>query len=165
MPPQNDQVDDAADQTGSLAPQMRRPAIMSLTRWRDPCDGNTHGHAGKRSLSKIAEQKRACQNCIWPVPWCFCRATAIWYFWPRPDEHEIDWPKDAQGNYQDAFASAPGGGREAGGYDVMYPGNGTFVITPTDLGFICQGRVGRDMNIPVRIILGEENDVSFIKLG
>lgn len=167
-PPQNDQVDDAADQTGFIG-----PADAPTGDHEPESDGATHAMETRMATPeeiaalKIAEQKRARQKLylasglLLPIV-----ATAIWYFWPpEPEPYEIDWSKDAQGNYQDAFAPAPGGGREAGGYDVMYPGNGTFVITPTDLGFICQGRVGHAMNIPVRIILGEENDVSFIKLN
>ena len=168
MPPQNEQVDDAADQTGFIG-----PADAPTGDHEPESDGATHAMVTRMATPeeiaslKIDEQKRARQKLylasalLLPVV-----ATAIWYFWPpATPPYEIDWPKDAQGNYQDAFAPAPGGGREAGGYDVMYPGNGTFVITPTDLGFICQGRVGHAMNIPVRIILGEENDVSFIKLN
>jgi len=82
-------------------------------------------------------------------------------FRPRrpPPETEISWSKDAKGNYQHLFESGISGGREQGFYDLRYPDNGTFKKSDVVGGYKLSGSVGRDRDVPVRIILQEEVDL------
>jgi hypothetical protein len=81
-------------------------------------------------------------------------------FRPRtpPPENEIEWSKDAAGDYTDSFEPAPSGGFKDGGFDVCYPGNGTFKKKAAEGGMVLEGRMGRNLDVPMRVILQEEEE-------
>ncbi len=88
-------------------------------------------------------------------------------FRPRtpPPEPTISWSKDVEGNYLDLFESAPTGGLADGGYDLCYPGPETFKKTVTDDGIILSGYVGRERNVPLRLIVQERVDPRFVAMS
>lgn len=88
-------------------------------------------------------------------------------FRPRtpPPENEIEWAKDAAGDYADAFAPAPSGGIKDGGYDLCYPGNDTFKKKAAAGGLLLEGWIGRSLDVPMREFLQEEQEVRFAALS
>lgn len=87
-------------------------------------------------------------------------------FWPKapPPETEFAWPKDAAGEYQDAFEAAPSGGAKEGGFDICYPGATPAVKKPIPGGVMIECLIGRDLNIPMKLILQEEKDRKFCSM-
>lgn len=77
---------------------------------------------------------------------------------PLPPENEIEWARDERGEYLDDFMPAISGGVKDGGYDVMYPGNKSFKKSVVGGGFVLEGRVGRKLDVPMRVVLQEEHD-------
>ncbi len=77
---------------------------------------------------------------------------------PAP-ELVIEWTKNKQGVYQHLFEPGVSGGLNKGEYDLRYPDNGTFKKSDTVGGYMLSGYVGRDLDVPVRIILQEEVDL------
>ncbi|MDX9866600.1 MAG: FHA domain-containing protein [Kiritimatiellia bacterium] len=88
-------------------------------------------------------------------------------FRPRtpPPEPKIEWAKDTEGNYLDLFEAAPGGGLAEGGYDLCYPGPVRFKKTVTEDGMILSGFVGRERNVPMRLITQEQTDPKFVTMS
>ena len=84
-------------------------------------------------------------------------------FWPHtpPPEDEIEWSKDAEGNYLDVFEPAPSGGFKEEGFDVCYPDNGTFSKRVVEGGMVLEGRIGRNLDVPMRVILQESRETRF----
>jgi len=80
---------------------------------------------------------------------------------PPPPETEIEWARDAKGNYLDAFAPAPSGGFKEEGFDLCYPGNETFAGRAVEGGVAFEGRIGRKRDVPMRVILQEERETRF----
>ncbi|MDD4102223.1 MAG: FHA domain-containing protein [Kiritimatiellae bacterium] len=78
---------------------------------------------------------------------------------PLPPETEIEWARDESGEYLDAFEPALSGGVKDGGYDVMYPGNKSFKKSVVGGGFVLEGRMGRKLDVPMRVVLQEEHDI------
>ena len=77
----------------------------------------------------------------------------------RAPELEIKWPMDATEAYMHKFEPGPSGGMEKGEYDIRYPDNNTFKKIDSPGGFTLSGFVGRDLDVPMRIIVQEENDL------
>ncbi|MEX0697505.1 MAG: ATP-binding cassette domain-containing protein, partial [Dongiaceae bacterium] len=48
---------------------------------------------------------------------------------------------------------------------LLYPGNGTFKKRAYPGGILIEGRIGRTLNVPMRMILQEELDTRFTALG
>lgn len=111
-------------------------------------------------LLKVKEQKRARQHLLIGLVIAVPVLILVVIFRPRtpPPENEIGWSKDAEGHYLDAFEPAPSGGRKEGGYDLMYPGNKTFKKSEVVGGLVLEGWVGRNLDVPMRVTLQEEND-------
>ncbi|MBP7636996.1 MAG: FHA domain-containing protein, partial [Kiritimatiellae bacterium] len=88
-------------------------------------------------------------------------------FRPRrpPPEIEIEWPKDAAGSYLDQFEPAPSGGYKEGGFDVCFPGNGTFKRKVIEGGMVLEGFIGRSLDVPMRVMVQEEREVRFAGLS
>jgi hypothetical protein len=84
-------------------------------------------------------------------------------FRPRtpPPETEIQWARDADGEYLDLFEAAPGGGSKDGGYDLCYPGNNTFKKKDMEGGMMLEGWIARNLNVPMRVIVQEGREVRF----
>ena len=81
-------------------------------------------------------------------------------FRPRtpPPETVIEWAQSASGEYLDAYEPAPSGGVKDGGYDLLYPDNKTFKKTDVTGGVVFEGRIGRNLDVPMRVVLQEESD-------
>lgn len=82
----------------------------------------------------------------------------------RAPELVISWPKDEQDNYMHRFCPGPSGGVEKGQYDIRYPDNGTFKTSDSPGGYTISGYVGRDRDVPMRIIVQEELDLRLASL-
>jgi hypothetical protein len=84
-------------------------------------------------------------------------------FWPKPPppETELEWPKDAAGEYCDKFEPAPVvKGMADGGFDLVYPAApGCFKVERDPEGIRIVTKVGRDRNIPMvlTLLVKEEN--------
>ena len=87
-------------------------------------------------------------------------------FRPRrpPPEVEIEWSRDASGDYVDLFEPAPSGGRKEGGFDVCLPANDTFKRTAIEGGVRFEGFIGRSRDVPMRVMVQEEREVRFVGL-
>ena len=88
-------------------------------------------------------------------------------FRPRtpPPETEIEWSKDARGEFVDAFEPAPSGGFKDGGYDVMYPGNKTFKKKAIEGGWAMEGLIARKLDVPMRVMLQETQEARFATMS
>jgi pSer/pThr/pTyr-binding forkhead associated (FHA) protein len=88
-------------------------------------------------------------------------------FRPRtpPPENELDWTLDANGDYVDAFEPGPGGSLKDGGYDICYPGNKTFKKKTIEGGVILDGRIGRNLDVPMRVVVQETQEPRFASLS
>lgn len=84
-------------------------------------------------------------------------------FWPKapPPEVEFAWPKDAAGEYMDAFEASPSGGTKEGGFDICFPGATPALKKTIPGGVMIECRIGRDLNIPMKLFLQEEKDKKF----
>jgi hypothetical protein len=111
-------------------------------------------------LLKANEQKRARRHLLIGLAVAIPALILVVVFRPRtpPPENELEWSKDAQGEYLDAFEPALSGGFKEGGYDLMYPGNKTFKKSVADGVIVLEGWIGRNLDVPMRVILQEENE-------
>lgn len=80
----------------------------------------------------------------------------------RPPENEIAWPRDDSGHYLDAFEPAPSGGFRDGGFDMFYPGTKGAKVSAAPGGIVIECMIGRDTDVPLRIVLKEEVDKRFL---
>ncbi len=111
-------------------------------------------------LLRVGEQKRARRKIMIMVAVALPLLVLIMIFRPRSlsPETEIEWTRDKNGEYLDDYISALSGGFKEGGYDVMYPGNKSFKKSVIGGGFVLEGRMGRKLDIPMRVVLQEEYD-------
>lgn len=112
---------------------------------------------------KETERKRARKRMTIGLSAGFAGVVLVLVFRPRtpPPENEIEWTMDAAGEYVDLFEAAPGGGVKDGGFDLCYPGNDTFKKKSVEGGMILEGRIARNLDVPMRMILQEEQEVRF----
>lgn len=117
-------------------------------------------------LLKLNEQKRVRRRLHISVSVALAGLVVFAVFRPRtpPPETEIEWPQDASGEFLDALEPAPGGGLKDGGYDLLYPDNKTFKKTSVAGGIALEGRVGRKLDVPMRVLLQEENETRLATL-
>ncbi len=115
---------------------------------------------------KAAEQKRLRRRTTIGIGVAIPVLLLAVLFRPRtpPPETEIEWAKDAAGDYADRFEPAPGGGFKDGGYDLCYPGNNTFKRKAAEGGLVLEGWIARKLDVPMRIILQEEQEVRFASM-
>jgi hypothetical protein len=112
---------------------------------------------------KVAEQKRNQRRLTLIVAVAIPVLILAFLVWPRtpPPEKEFAWPKNEKGAYLDAFASAPSGSLKEGGYDICFPG-GPGASKKTVAGGVIAGcRIGRDLDVPMAVILMEEVDKKY----
>jgi hypothetical protein len=111
-------------------------------------------------LLRVAEQKRARRKFMIMATVVVAVVALVVVFRPKPlpPETEIDWARDERGEYLDDFLPAVSGGVKDGGYDVMFPGNKSFKKSVDGNGFVLEGRVGRKLDVPMRVVLQEEYD-------
>jgi len=83
---------------------------------------------------------------------------------PKPPETVLEWPRDAKGEFLDAFEPAPSGGVKDGGYAILYPGNPGAKVTQVPGGVIIETRIGRKLNVPLRVILKEDENPHYVEL-
>ena len=83
----------------------------------------------------------------------------------RPPENEILWPRDAGGEYLDSYQPAPSGGYDEGGYSIFYPKADWKKVSAISGGVIVETRIGRDQDVPLRLILQEESDKRFLSMN
>lgn len=116
---------------------------------------------------RIVEQKRSKRRIALGIVIAIPILLLPYIFRPRtpPPETEIEWPQDETGATLYAYEPAASGGIADGGYDLLYPGNGTFKKTAHPGGVLIEGWIGRKRNVPMRLILEEEVDTRFTVLG
>ena len=116
---------------------------------------------------KEAEQKRLRRRTTIGIAVAVPVVILALIFRPRtpPPETEIEWAKDAAGEYADVFEPAPGGGFKDGGYDLCYPGNSTFKKKAIEGGMMFEGWIARKLDVPMRVILQEEQEVRFTAMS
>ncbi len=80
--------------------------------------------------------------------------------WPRrpAPETTLSWPRDAAGNYLDAFVPAPSGSFEEGGYELAFPGVPGWTSQSIPGGVAVATRAGRDHDVPLKLFLVERLD-------
>jgi len=118
-------------------------------------------------LLKVNEQKRVRRRLFSAIAVAVAALVLVALFRPRtpPPEVELEWPQDASGEYLDALEPAPGGGIKDGGYDLLYPGNKTFKKASVAGGLALEGRVGRNLDVPMRVLLQEESETRLAALS
>ena len=116
---------------------------------------------------KETEHKRARHRMILILAVAISAVVLTLIFRPRtpPPENEIEWTKDADGEYLDLFEAAPNGGFKDGGYDLCYPGNNTFKKKTLEGGMILEGLIARKQDVPMHVILQEEQEVRFTAMS
>jgi len=116
---------------------------------------------------KQSEQKRVRRRMMIGIALGLPILILVLVFRPRtpPPETEIEWAKTASGEYLDAYAPAPAGGVKDGGYDLLYPDNKTFKKSVVAGGIVFDGWIGRELNVPMRVILQEENETRLAALS
>ena len=82
-----------------------------------------------------------------------------------PPENEITWPIGEDGYYLDAFEPSPSGGFKDGGFDLFFPGTEGRKVAAAPGGMVIECMIGRDRNVPLRIILKEETDKRFLEMS
>ena len=121
------------------------------------------------TLLRVNEQKRARRRLVISVVIAAPALLAAGYVYNQMTKKNIEtvigWSKNDKGEYLDAFEPALNGGRKDGGYDVMYPGNGTFRKTALAGGFVLEGRIGLKLDVPMRTILQEEEEIRLVALN
>lgn len=115
---------------------------------------------------KEMEQKRIRRRIVTGLLIVIPLLVLVIIFRPRtpPPETEFEWPKDANGEYLDAYEPAPSGGRKEGGFDLCYPGVPSVKKGTIPGGVAIECKIGRNLDVPMRIVLQEEMDKRFIEM-
>jgi len=116
---------------------------------------------------RLTEQKRQKKRVMRGLAVLIPLVVLAVVFRPRtpPPEPKISWAKDANDDYLDLFEPAPGGGLAENGYDLCYPGPERFKKTATSDGMVLEGWIGQERNVPMRLILQDEQNVRFASLS
>lgn len=116
---------------------------------------------------KVTEQKKVRRRLSIGLLIAVPLVLLVFIFRPRtpPPETEFEWPRNAEGEYLDAFEPSPGGGFKDGGFDICYPGSPGSKKTAIAGGVSIECVIGRDFNVPVRVILQEELDKKFAAMS
>ncbi|MFA4943437.1 MAG: FHA domain-containing protein [Lentisphaeria bacterium] len=109
---------------------------------------------------KEAERKRSRNRILLMVGGGLFLLLLVFLLWPRrpAPEPSLTWPKDAKGDWLDAFVKPASGGYDAGGFDLAFPGAPGWTSKPIPGGIEILTRVGRDQDVPLRLILEEVDD-------
>ncbi len=112
---------------------------------------------------KTAEHKKVRQRMTLGLVIAIPLLLLVIIFRPRtpPPEKEFAWPKNEAGEYLDAFEPAPSGGIKDGGFNILYPGTAGASKKSISGGVAVSCRIGRDLDIPMQVILQEELDKKF----
>ncbi len=84
---------------------------------------------------------------------------------PLPPETDIVWPRDEQSRPIQAVEPAPGGGLREGGFDLLVPGAASRRTTPLADGVQVDTVIGRDGDVPFRLVLHEQSDKRYALMG
>lgn len=117
-------------------------------------------------LLRESEHKRVRQRKMFAFAAIAAAVGLALVFRPRtpPPENELEWTLDADGEYVDAFEPGPGGSLKDGGYDICYPGNKTFKKKAIEGGVVLEGRIGRNLDVPMRLVISETQEARFASL-
>lgn len=117
-------------------------------------------------ILKLTEQKRVRKRMAVMAMVIVPTVILAVVFRPRalPPENVIEWPMDEKG-YVDAFEPAPSGSFVDGGFDIFYPGTEGAKVLPAPGGLVIECMIGRDRNVPMRIVLKEETDKRFLEMS
>ena len=112
---------------------------------------------------KVTEQKKVSRQITLGLIIAIPVLIRLYVVWPKslPPEKEFSWPRTAAGDYMDAFEPSPSGSAKEGGFDVCFPGTPGFTKKSIPGGLSIECRLGRELNIPMKIILQEEVDKKF----
>lgn len=118
-------------------------------------------------LLRVTEQKKVQRQVTVGLMVAIPLLILLYVLWPKslPPEKEFGWPRTAAGEYMDAFEPAPSGGAKEGGYDICYPGTPGAVKKSIAGGLAITCSLGRDFNVPMRIVLQEEMDKALAQLS
>lgn len=118
--------------------------------------------AGVEELEHLKQEevKKAALKFKLTVAGAFAVLVLAFVLWPRPEppERVIKWPRDARGEYLDALVSAPSAGLQDGGYAVGFPGTEGWTSSRSASGVIIETRIGRALDVPLKITLQEQED-------
>ncbi len=161
-------AEEDSDLTGGLS----QPGVTSAAAGSDE-DGMTRAMQTRAATPeeiehlKQNEQKRLKRRTTIGIAVTVPLLILVFVFRPRtpPPETEIEWAQSASGDYLDAYEPAPSGGIKDGGYDLLYPDNKTFKKTDVAGGIVFEGRIGRNLDVPMRVILQEESDSRLVPLS
>ena len=112
---------------------------------------------------KVAEQKKVRRRLTVGLLVAVPLVLLVIIFRPRtpPPETEFEWPRDASGDYMDAFEPSPSGGYKDGGFDICHPGSPGARKSAIAGGVSVECNIGRNFDVPMRVILQEELDKKF----
>ncbi|MEI6516699.1 MAG: FHA domain-containing protein [bacterium] len=115
---------------------------------------------------KVAEHKKVRQRMTLGLAIAIPLLLLVIIFRPRtpPPEKEFEWPKNAAGDYLDAFEPSPSGGFKDGGFNISYPGTEGASKKSIPGGVAVSCKIGRDLDIPMQVILQEELDRKFANM-
>lgn len=162
------------DKTGAALPQPKDGAEaepLSRPDWTSEAGASGETRAMQTRAAapdeidflKAAEQKKIRNRVTLGVVIAIPLLVLTIMVWPKapPPETEFTWPKDATGEYLDAFEASPSGGFKDGGFDICYPGVPGVTKKSIPGGVVIEDRIGRDLNVPIKLILQEEKDKKF----
>ena len=109
---------------------------------------------------RLAEQKRIRQRMMMIVGGAIAIVVLAIVFRPKPlpPEDVIKWPSDSKDRPLEELVPSPSGGWKEGGFDIVVPATRGWKQTATANGFVVDTRIGRKLDVPMRIILEEERD-------
>ena len=112
---------------------------------------------------KVAEQKKVRQRLTLGLGIAIPLLLLVIIFRPRtpPPETEFLWPKTPAGDYMDAFEPSPSGSYKDGGFDICFPGTPGCKKTAIAGGISVSCNIGRNLDVPMKVILQEELDKKF----
>lgn len=115
---------------------------------------------------KVTEQKKVRRRLTIGLLIAVPLLLLVIIFRPRtpPPETEFEWPRNAAGDYLDAFEQSPSGGAKDGGFDICYPGSPGAKKSSIAGGLSIECNIGRNFDVPVKIILQEELDKKFLAM-
>lgn len=116
---------------------------------------------------RVQEQKKVRRRVTLGLAVAIPLLILVILFRPRtpPPEKEFEWPRNEAGEYLDGFEPSPSGGLKDGGFDLCFPAAPGFRKKAIAGGVAIDCRVGRDLDVPVKILLQEELDKRYAAMS